>query len=168
MEIKQASLHDVDQVIALIQKRILWMDEKNLYQWNKTGYLDSYPYTYFEKIIKENTLFIAVQNGVVVGAIALFKHDIQWVNDVKALYIHHLVTDPRIPGIGKSLMFFAEEYAQKHHIGVLRLDSQKGNIALNKYYDSLGYEIVGQCEEGMYIGNKREKVIALKEEFEND
>ena len=34
-----AKEEDVPAIMALLQQRIDWMDEKGLYQWNKTEYL---------------------------------------------------------------------------------------------------------------------------------
>ena len=42
-EMRRAVLGDVPTILALLQKRIDWMDEKGLYQWNKTAYLTVYP-----------------------------------------------------------------------------------------------------------------------------
>ena len=41
----------------------------------------------------------------------------------------------------------------------MRLDCAEDNEFLNSYYDSMGYRLAGRCEDGVYIGNKREKVI---------
>ena len=46
-EMRRAVLGDVPTILALLQKRIDWMDEKGLYQWNKTAYLTVYPAPYF-------------------------------------------------------------------------------------------------------------------------
>ncbi|MEG0932540.1 MAG: GNAT family N-acetyltransferase [Lachnospiraceae bacterium] len=164
IEIKEASLYDVPQVIALIQKRIVWMDKENLDQWNKVGYLEQYSAAYFNQLAKEHQLFLAEQNHAVVGAMALLRHDTRWSDDVKAVYIHHLVSDPGIRGVGKSLIGFAEVYAKENQLDAVRLDSQKGNHVLDKYYDSLGYPIVGLCVEALYTGYKREKSMRISGE----
>ena len=46
-KMRQAVLEDVPTILALLQKRIDWMDEKGLYQWNRTAYLTVYPAEYF-------------------------------------------------------------------------------------------------------------------------
>ena len=42
---------------------------------------------------------------------------------------------------------------------VLRLDSQKVNDDLSRYYEALGYPAVGECIDGAYVGIKREKTL---------
>ncbi len=161
MEIRNARLEDVDGILALIRQRIGWMDEKGLEQWNKTEYLSVYPRSYFEEIIRRGDVFIASENGAVVGAEALFPQDPRWSaeenRDTSALYVHHLVSDLRTPGVGRSLLAFAEDLARARSIQALRLDSADGNAALEGYYTALGYTAVGTCVDGPYVGIKREK-----------
>ena len=38
-QFRAAEPEDVDDIIGIIQERIDWMDEKNLYQWNRTNYM---------------------------------------------------------------------------------------------------------------------------------
>jgi hypothetical protein len=42
-------INDVEEIYLLIKKRIKWMDDNNIKQWNKTKYLSSYPKKYFEE-----------------------------------------------------------------------------------------------------------------------
>ncbi|MEG1876847.1 MAG: GNAT family N-acetyltransferase [Lachnospiraceae bacterium] len=159
MTITKATLSDIDAIIALIQARINWMETQHLNQWNKTKYLECYPYDYFADKIREESVFVAVQDGIIIGAMALFCYDPRWENDKEAFYVHHLVADCDYPGLGRQLLSFAEEYAKEHGIKVLRLDSQQGNPVLNRYYDVLGYTKVGQCVDELYRGIKREKIL---------
>ena len=39
----------------------------------------------------------------------------------------------------------------------MRLDCAIDNAALNQYYKDKGYQIIDQCKEGLYKGNRREK-----------
>ena len=89
-EMRQAVLEDVPTILALLQKRIDWMDEKGLYQWNKTAYLTVYPAEYFAERIGENSVFLAMDGDKAIGVIALFDVDPRWDNDKDAYYVHHL------------------------------------------------------------------------------
>ena len=99
-EMRQAVLEDVPTILALLQKRIDWMDEKGLCQWNKTAYLTVYPAEYFAERIGENSVFLAMDGDKAIGVIALFDVDPRWDNDKDAYYVHHLATDPAYPGLG--------------------------------------------------------------------
>ena len=148
-EMRRAVLGDVPTILALLQKRIDWMDEKGLYQWNKTAYLTVYPASYFAERIRENSVFLAVDGDKVIGVIALFDVDPRWDNDKDAAY----------PGLGREMLTFAETYARNAGKEVLRLDSQKVNDDLSRYYEALGYPAVGECIDGAYVGIKREKPL---------
>lgn len=52
---------------------------------------------------------------------------------------------------------FAEEKALQKGHGVVRLDAQRGNEALNAWYARQGYRYVGLMREGSYEGILREK-----------
>lgn len=158
-EMRRAVLEDVPTILALLQKRIDWMDEKGLYQWNKTAYLTVYPAPYFAERIRENSVFLAVDGDKVIGVIALFDVDPRWDNDKDAYYVHHFATDPAYAGLGREMLTFAETYARNAGKEVLRLDSQKVNDDLSRYYEALGYPAVGECIDGAYVGIKREKTL---------
>ncbi|MGL4847890.1 MAG: GNAT family N-acetyltransferase [Clostridium sp.] len=160
MEIRLATLEDRDKIVELIKRRMKWMDEKDLYQWNKTGYLERYPNIYFDEKINEKIMFVAVEAETVVGVMALFKEDERWkkVND-KALYVHHLAVDETFKGLGVEMLKFAEEYGREIKVDFIRLDSQKTNLKLNNYYENIGYRNVGECIDGVYEGYRREKKI---------
>ncbi len=158
MVIRKALLPDIPPVIALLQKRIQWMDDMNLYQWNKTDYLGVYPPSYFASRITDfDDLYVAEEEGQIVGVMALLKEDPRWTVPAKALYVHHLATDPAVRGLGATMLAFAEEEVLRMGGDVLRLDCQTVNLALNAYYQKAGYQMVGTCVDGAYEGNLMEK-----------
>ena len=152
---------DVPAIMALLQRRIDWMDEKGLYQWNKTGYLTCYPPAHFQRLIREELVFAAFADGTLIAVMALLSRDPRWPNgnDGLAYYVHHLATDPAFPGLGREMLAYAEDFSRQKGRPFLRLDSQKVNDALSRYYDSLGYSPVGTCVDGSYEGILREKAL---------
>ena len=54
----KGSVKDADAILELIKKRIEWMDENNIEQWNKTDYLSFYPKEYFEEKAEAGQLYI--------------------------------------------------------------------------------------------------------------
>ena len=152
---------DVPAIMELLQRRIDWMDEKGLYQWNKTGYLTCYPPEHFRRLIREEVVLAAREGGRLTGIMALLSRDPRWPNgdDGLAYYVHHLATDPACPGLGKKMLSYAEHYARRQGRPFLRLDSQKVNDALSRYYEALGYFSAGECVDGAYVGILREKSV---------
>jgi hypothetical protein len=160
---KKAIKSDIGEVLGLIQKRIAWMDANNINQWNKTNYLEAYPEKYFEGLVLKGNLFVMKDemSGKVLGAVALLNEDKRWNKDSQSYYIHNLVTDTEISGIGAEIINSCETLSINNGKNKMRLDCQFSNHKLNQYYNEHGFQFVGTIQEGNYIGNKREKRINL-------
>lgn len=156
MMIRKAVPQDLDALIALIVRRMAWMDEQGIEQWNTEDYLGIYPPAYFLLRITSGELFVA-WDGQLCGMAALLEQDERWQDGLPAYYVHHLAADPRCPGTGAALLRFAEEKALQKGHGVVRLDAQRGNETLNAWYARQGYRYVGLMREGSYEGILREK-----------
>lgn len=159
MKLELASSNDIDNIILLIKKRINWMNEKNIKQWNTTNYLDFYNNEYFTSKVENNELYVIKHSEKILGAVVLLSNDPGWNDNNKAIYVHNLVSDIESKNIGKTILINVEKIAKQKNISFIRLDCQIDNIRLNEYYEDLGYKIVGTCNEGKYKGNKREKKI---------
>ncbi|MFR2885268.1 MAG: hypothetical protein ACLTCB_03025 [Merdibacter sp.] len=59
MMIRKAVPQDLDALIALIVRRMAWMDEQGIEQWNTGDYLGIYPPAYFLLRITSGELFVA-------------------------------------------------------------------------------------------------------------
>ena len=129
--LRSARPEEVDEVFSLYEKRVRWMDEKGIRQWNDTDYLNAYP------------------------------ADERWAEseDEPAFYVHNLVTDSSAPGAGRALLAAAEALGQAHGKRYMRLDCAVDSAFLNGYYEAMGYRAVGQCEDGPYVGVKRQKEL---------
>lgn len=167
MKYRKATLLDVDAIMALVQLRIDWMNQKGLHQWNETDYFGRYPRAYWESHI--GSFLVGEEQGRVVVAIALYTEDVRWTRDGhytgghsgRAYYLHHLVTDPAVPGAGAEMLRYVERFAIEQGISLLRLDSAVGNAVLERYYAALGYVPCGTCQDQLYHGILREKMIYL-------
>ncbi|NCE63617.1 GNAT family N-acetyltransferase [Pseudoflavonifractor sp. 524-17] len=157
MVFRQGTAGDAAAVFALMKKRVRWMEQKGLRQWNENGYLAAYPEDYYARHMAQ--FLVAVQEEKIMAAAALFDRDENWDGDRPALYLHHFVSDPDCPGAGDALLRQAEALAQVRGIHALRLDSDIDNRALGAYYESRGYLPRGTCTDGPYVGIKREKIL---------
>lgn len=158
---QKATNEDIDEILLLIQKRIKWMDENNISQWNKTNYLKYYPKNYYEELVSKGELYVAkyADSNSVIGACALLEQDKCWNDSSQSHYIHNLVTDIGVSGIGGTIIKFCEQIAIKDGKNKIRLDCQASNHKLNEYYCGLGFEYVGIVQDGNYTGIKREKTL---------
>lgn len=157
MVFRQGAAGDAPAVFALMKKRVRWMEQKGLRQWNANGYLAAYPEDYYARHITR--FLVAAREGTIVAAAALFDRDENWEGDRPALYLHHFVSDPDCPGAGDALLRQAEALALARGIHALRLDCDRNNDALSAYYERRGYRPRGTCTDGPYVGIKREKIL---------
>lgn len=157
----KAGAGEIGAIFALYERRVRWMNEKGIRQWNATDYLDVYPVGYYENELSLGNLYAMKSEDRIVGAIVLLQSDERWPDraDSSAYYIHNLVTDPACPGAGRRIMEEAEKLAILHGKEYMRLDCAVDNSFLNHYYESLGYVMAGRCDDGDYHGNRREKKL---------
>lgn len=158
---RKITKEEIPVMLHLIIERMKWMDEKGLKQWNVTKYDEVYPQSYFEERMNEGQVFVLVDKTTeeVVCAAVLKEHDERWETDEPSLYLRNFASKIGESGVGLVFMKFAEQYAK--HIGkqYFRLDSPEGNETLAKYYEKQGYSTVGKCEDGLYKGILRQKLL---------
>lgn len=147
----------VDAVMELIRERILWFEARGIRQWRMAEYFEEYPRGYFEKCAAEGRLFGMMYGGRLCGCVVLSESDPVWEDDLPAVYIHNLATDPRHPGLGRTMVEMGERHALQTGKRAVRLDCQGDNVRLNRFYRELGYELVGTVISGAYKGDKWEK-----------
>ena len=103
--------------------------------------------------IRSGELHIAVEDGLIIGAMAL-NHQyndeyrtVQWpvqAEDSVVTVIHILAVHPEYTrkGYAKKLVRYAIDHARDNGQRVIRLDVLKGNIAAKKLYISMGFRYV--------------------------
>lgn len=151
----------VDEVFALYEKRVQWMNENGIRQWNENAYLQVFPRAYYASQQEAGRLYVWTEGDCVLGAAVLLEADEGWIGqaDHPALYVHNLVTDSSARGIGVKLLSAAEVLARQRGVERMRLDCAVDNAFLNRYYEGMGYLPAGQCADGPYVGVLREKRI---------
>lgn len=160
---RKASPQEVPAVFALIMRRVAWMDQVGIHQWNDTDYAACYPLAYYEQRRQKEELFVledrATERIVCVGA--LFHQDERWPDQSSAFYLHHLAAEVDAKGAGSVFLQAAEAYTANQGKTYLRLDSAVGNKTLEQYYTSRGYVEAGSCLDGPYRGILRQKKLLL-------
>ena len=149
----------VDEVFGLILRRIDWMDEKGIRQWNATNYDRVYPQSYYEECRKRGELFALedTEADEIVCAAVLKENDARWDGDAPARYLHNFVAKTGRHGMGSMFLRKAEKYARVKGKTYMRLDSAVDNPVLAEYDAFLGFPAVGNCEDGPYKGALRQK-----------
>ena len=162
-ELIPAKQEDVTDVFSIIEKRVNWMEEKGLKQWNTTDYLNTYPISYFLAHQKAGNLYVAkdIKTSTILGVMVLMPSDPRWegYNGFDSYFVHNFASDPSVRNIGASMLLKAEIIAAEHGKAFLRLDCPFDNVYLNHFYESKGYQFIGECLDGPYRGNRREKKL---------
>lgn len=156
---RPAGENEAAAVFSLIQKRMAWMKDRGISQWEIGVYDKVYPLAYYARKAKKGELFVLTdENTRLAAAGVLLEADRRWEADpAPALYLHNFVSSPNAPGAGDDFLCLAEAQAKRSGKRFFRLDSAKENTALAAYYRSHGYEEAGFCTEGSYHGVLRQK-----------
>ena len=147
--IEKAKEDDLEEYHKIIISRCKWFEDNKINQWKIHSYPVRFDVSYFKKQMKENKLFVAKKDGVVVGGFLLKEKDYDYWSDcdnVKAYYIHHFVAKIGENGLGKIMIDFAQKEAKKNKKEYLRLDCVSDNKKLNNYYQKLNFENIGSIQ----------------------
>lgn len=159
-KIELAKIEDLDTIHKLIYDRCLWFSEKGVKGWNVKSYPNKYDTNYFIEQMKINKLFVVKLDSKICGAMLLKDEDKSyWNNEDSSYYIHHLVTDIHLKGVGKELIEYAKEQCKISNKKYLRLDCYKESVFLNSYYQKNGFHHVGDGTIGNYNYNLWEMKI---------
>lgn len=159
---RQALETEIPAVFDLYVRRVAWMDEIGIHQWNETDYLEAYPEDYYREELQNGNLFVLEDDtGTLCGAVVLLKEDERWEEEPErnAYYVHNLVTALSAKGAGKAILREAEALAKTQGLQAVRLDCAVDNERLNAWYEAQGYLPAGTCTDGPYLGRLREKRI---------
>lgn len=158
--IEKAKAGDIGEIFSLYEARVKWMDDKGIRQWNTTAYLEAYPESHYRRQQEMGKLYVLrrADEEKILGAAVLMEEDDYWPDtEPRAWYVHNLVTELSARGVGKILLAGLENVTREAGKDFLRLDCAVDNVFLNSYYESMGYLLVGRCQDGPYDGNCREK-----------
>lgn len=150
----------IPAIFDLYVRRVRWMDEVGIRQWNRTDYLSAYPQAYYREELQKGALFVLEDEaGTLCGAAVLLRQDERWADCAaqRALYVHNLVADRKAKGAGKTILRKTECLARESGLQAVRLDCAVENETLNAWYEEQGYLPAGTCAEGPYFGRLREK-----------
>ncbi len=146
--IRKALISDLETVKSLTEACAKKMINDGIFQWN-----DHYPSKeIFRKDIEEESLYVWDDKNQIKGCIMFSPekdevyNSTKWLTqDNKNIYVHRLAVHPKFQkkGIGNKLMNFAESIAKKLNFISIRLDTFSQNKSNNKFYESRGYQKLG-------------------------
>lgn len=137
MDFRQAVMQDLPQLKDMYKRIIKNMNEQNIQIWD-----DIYPCEFFEDDIKNNKLYILLNNGEIVSAFVLSDTNsgetaVEWNdNHAKAVYIDRLGINIKYlkKGLGSLMLDKAKEIAKTLNAEYLRLFVVDINIPAIQLY----------------------------------
>ena len=137
MDFRQAVMQDLPQLKDMYKRNIKNMNEQNIQIWD-----DIYPCEFFEDDIKNNQLYILLNNGEIVSAFVLSDTNsgetaVEWNdNHAKAVYIDRLGVNIKYlkKGLGSLMLDKAKEIAKTLNAEYLRLFVVDINIPAIQLY----------------------------------
>ena len=132
MDFRQAVMQDLPQLKDMYKRIIKDMNEQNIQIWD-----DIYPCEFFEDDIKNNQLYILLNNGEIVSAFVLSDTNsgetaVEWNdNHAKAVYIDSKYLKK---GLGSLMLDKAKEIAKTLNAEYLRLFVVDINIPAIQLY----------------------------------
>jgi len=146
MEVKPATIEDIELLQDLFSQAISWQKQRGLPTFSI--FTDSF----FEQEISNGNVFLAWNQERLVGTISLYEEDkILWGNDQEsALYIHRLASarDVTGRGVGAALIVWSRRQAEDRKKRWLRVDCWAENRELCEFYERQGFEKVRDKNTG--------------------
>ena len=146
--IRKAIITDLPEIKKLTEACAEAMIELGIFQWNEH-------YPSLEKLrldIEKQELNVLANEQKIIGIIVITElkdeeyEEINWLSKTENnIYIHRLAVHPEFWGHGyaQKLMAFAEDFARKHQFESVRLDTFSQNKRNQKFYESRGYQRLG-------------------------
>ncbi len=156
MNIRLATQDDIPALMSLVRTVVPLMRKDGNLQWD-----DKYPNAdVFLEDIDGGQLWLADLDGNIGGVAAITTDqspeyaDVGWDIAERAIVVHRLAVDPawRGFGVGSALMEHAEVVARQAQIDVLRVDTNTQNVATQRLFPKLGYQLAGEIGLGFRPG----------------
>lgn len=164
---RKAVKEDIEDIMKIIKETIEEMRTYNNTQWD-----ENYPQEKdFKEDIKNGNLFVVEREGKLAGFVCINKEapaeyaGLNWSSDKEAVIVHRMAVSLkyRKGGVGTELMKLADDFALKHNIGYLKIDTYSINEKMNALIKKCNYNFVGKIN---FLGREKsfycyEKVLNL-------
>jgi GNAT superfamily N-acetyltransferase len=161
---RKANLEDIKEIMNILRKTIIEMHSYHNNQWDEL-----YPQEKdFMNDIHQGDLYVSERDGRLVAFICVNKLEpaeyrgLNWSSTKDVMVIHRMAVAPeyRRKGVGRELMTFAEDLAQKRTIDYIKTDTNSINEKMKALFTKCGYNLIGEMnflgkETPFYCFDKR-------------
>lgn len=172
-KIRQATVADLDEIWALFRKAIADLQRHHINQWD-----DMYPdLVILADDVAKKQMYVLTLDDQIVAAIVLNEEQNEaycaadWSDkEGNAAVIHRLCVHPdyQSRGIGRKMVFAAEEHLAAAGYKSIRLDAFVGNNKALKLYAHLGYSLRGSAEFSKGVFGLYEKRLDIERMHTDD
>ena len=147
--VRLATPDDAATFAAIHEEVVQWLWARGIYQWQPETFPAERVMKWVEDAIARGEVYLACENGAVIGAVILQGADPDTWGDASladaAGYIHGLRARRSVAGRGvdRALIAWAERELAARGKRLARLDCWAANDALCAYYERAGYRRVG-------------------------
>ncbi len=144
LKLQLANADQLDQAANIIRETAQWLKTKGIKQWS-----ENFPLSRLQAEVSDGELFVILDNSQkIIGTISLShaKSEI-WPDDKQtAIHLNRLAISREYSGrnLGSKIISWAKEYAQQKGATVLRLCCDKTNPFLPNFYQSCGFDCIGE------------------------
>ena len=166
MRIEKGIADDLDEILLLFNKAQQWLIQKgHQAQWGTQPFTENpRQIEQFKQWLQQGTFYLlrheeCIASTLVIGNQAPAYAQAAFPHPPHTLYLEAFATDPafRGKGLGKMLLQQAEQEAETRGATRLRLDCWAGNRALRNYYQSAGFQEIGEFQVSTWQGALFEK-----------
>jgi ribosomal protein S18 acetylase RimI-like enzyme len=141
-----ADLNDAQRLVDLREAAVAWLASRGLRQWQPGEVTVKAVST---QIRGRQWHVLRDESEVIAGLRLLWQDEATWGEQPPvAGYVHGLIIDRRLAGrgVGAELLEWAGAQTLAAGRRLLRLDYAETNPGLGKYYEQLGFHVVGRRE----------------------
>lgn len=163
LKVKIAKGKDADKAISLHEEAALWMSNEGINQWPYPS-----PQRYKNLIKRESAkgnVYLAwtIADSEPIGTFRLeWAPNELWMerpDGAAYLYSLSIVRTVKGQGIGVAIVQWIENFVKQQSVAFLRLDCMATNAVLRRYYERLGFTLVGETAGGEYSAALYEKKL---------
>lgn len=141
MKIIRTEKSDLPFVYHLFDEAILYQKRKNYPVW------PGYDKTVLNNDIEDKRAFKIVINNEIACIFSITTDDMAWNDDGLgiAVYVHRVVVNQKFKGqrLFGVITNWLIDYAQKHQLKLVRMDTWGNNPVIIDYYKTFGFELTG-------------------------
>ena len=139
-EIRPAGPNDVEGAATVLAEATVWLQSKGIVQWPAR-----FSSEFLLGCADRGELYVATAGGETVGTVTLQWSDPNfWGDRADAGFVHRLAVRRSQPGLGTTIMSWAEQQVTERGRRFVCLDCLSDNVRLRRYYEELGFRAVGE------------------------